>query len=158
MTIVKNGITGGANVHRWVTASEPRGLAPPQVTAERSELQVTMQVNDRFVKAALPGFDGLERPFALVPRQRTGELTWERVPLTFAGTDTSGVHGLRNPEHQTRIDRYLAVGVFDVDTDAIRSHGIALGMDTNVGTVWAQAPGENLRAFVAATPAWKTSP
>ena len=45
-----------------------------------------------------------------------------------------------------------------VDADAIRTHGIALGLDTNVGTVWAQAPGENLKAWVASQPAWKTTP
>lgn len=158
MTYVKGAISGGANVHRWATDGVPRGLAPPQVTAERTELQVTMQVKDRFLKEALPGFDGLERPFALVPRKQEGEVVWERLALDHVGTRSPGETAWTRPTDRTRIDDYLAVGAFDVDAEAIREHGIALGIDTNVGTVWAQAPGDNVKAWVAAAPVWKTTP
>jgi hypothetical protein len=33
--------------------------------------------------------------------------------------------------------------VTDVDRAAVSRYGVAVGLETNVGTLWAQAPGDN---------------
>ena len=68
-----------------------------------------------------------------------GAVRWERVELGYRGQLTAGYFGER------RLDVYDATGIrlSDADLALLRGQGVAVGLDTNVGRVWAQKPGEN---------------
>jgi len=103
---------------------DPRGLF----------LTVTASIEDRALRARHPAFDGLERPFALVTVDDHGAPRTVRVELPYAHTRRAGYYGERT------IDVYEATQ--RLDTLAVE-RGAAVGLDTNVGTIWAQDPGDD---------------
>lgn len=99
-----------------------------------NQLTLGMKVNDFAVRQRLHGFDGLERPFALVPSERDGQVTWWRHELRFKHVESEGL---------ASVDAYESAPVTNVDRAAIEKYGVAFGMETNRGTVWNQDPGQN---------------
>lgn len=106
-------------------------------------LDLRVSVNDAEVQKQ-HGYDGFERPFAMVPRQVDGDIVWEKHALEFAGHGRAGYFG------QQQTDEYVLPRSLKVDAATVKKLGIAIGMDTSAGQVWAQAPGEN-----AAVVDWK---
>ncbi len=103
---------------------DPRGLF----------LTVRTSVEDSVVREKRPAFDGLERAFALVTVVENGQSRTVRLELPYAHTRRAGYYG------QRVIDVYEAT----VRLDALAvERGVAVGLDTNVGTVWAQDPGDD---------------
>jgi hypothetical protein len=41
------------------------------------------------------------------------------------------------------IDIHESGSVWGVDGPTLQTNGVAVGLDTNVGTIWTQAPGQN---------------
>ena len=113
----------------------PEALIEARPSAPK-RLALTMDVRDDFVRQQVQGFDGLERPFALLPEDAAGSL-WKKVELSYQST-------ARSPAISSPIDRYqLVLNPGDFSPSAVAAHGIAWGLDTNVGTLWLQAPGQN---------------
>ncbi|MBK8015052.1 MAG: hypothetical protein IPK13_27345 [Deltaproteobacteria bacterium] len=111
---------------------------------EPRSLVVAIDVRDDYVRQQVPGFDGLERVFTLIPKDEAGK-TWSRRDLAFLRTVDSPAIG-------SHIDQHLAIIPLEPgDSTHITQHGIAFGMDTNCGTLWFQEKGHNL---VPAT-AWR---
>jgi hypothetical protein len=81
----------------------------------------------------MASFDGMEKPFILVPGRDGNDLRWTRIDMTYVGTGDS------TDRYQVSIPRELR------DLSAMREHGFAFGMDTNLGTVWVQTPDDNLK-------------
>jgi hypothetical protein len=112
-------------------------LMEPAPGIKRVGLAVT--VDDQQVRRGHPGFDGMERVFALVPRGQPGCTSWQRVELRYNRTIPA------NPQTATPLvddhEAYLNGDGFDFP--AIRREGVAFGMDTNVGTLWLQTRGKN---------------
>ena len=119
-----------------------RSLSPSVHTSSvggSEQLRLAVKTNDLSLGVALArqglgGFNGLERPFALVPSEREGRVTWWRHELRFAGTRHEGL-----ASH----DAFESDVISQVDRRAVEKYGIAFGLETNRGTVWNQAPGEN---------------
>jgi hypothetical protein len=137
MSVIRSGISVQTELSRLVTGTPTIGNH-----AEVDVLQVEVKVNDARLRQQLSSFDGFERVFALVPmRVESGEVKWNRIDLGKFHQERTGffmqefldVHSSHQP-------------LRGIDAEAIREHGIAIGLDTNVGTVWAQSPGENFRA------------
>jgi hypothetical protein len=96
-------------------------------------LHLEVEVKDAKLRQERPGFDGLEKVFALVPRFDwvTKTTKWERHNLEYKqSADGSDRHSLTMLNNQ-------------YDLSLVPKHGIAFGIDTNEGTVWLQAPGQN---------------
>jgi hypothetical protein len=98
---------------------------------------------DRLVGEVMRGFDRSERLIALLPRNTQGGVSWEVVRPVWKG---------RQPAHL--VDASYAMDVYEwtlanVDQQAVRQHGIAFGAELNVGTFWAQHPGDNWRLTTA---------
>lgn len=104
---------------------------------DQSSLGVRVKVDDARLRQQFDGFDGLERPFALVPKEENGAVTWERHPLTYRGPGREGFYGER------KVDQYELDALQNVDRRALEQYGVAVGLETNVGTLWAQDPGDN---------------
>jgi hypothetical protein len=60
-----------------------------------------------------------------------------RVPLTYQHTARAGYYG------QIAVDVYSLGPARVADLDTLERLGVAVGLDTNVGTLWAQDPGAN---------------
>lgn len=100
-------------------------------------LLATVSVDDAAIRRAHGGFNGFEAPFLRVPRTVGGRVVWESVPLRFAGTFSAGYYG------QERRDRYELAATVALDLATVQRLGVAVGLETNVGTLWAQEPGQN---------------
>jgi hypothetical protein len=133
-------------VQAGLKAREPRQLLlvdeprewQPNITLHRDgdsapELRVVLKISDAKVREKIdPDFDGLEWVFALVPVGPGDE--WTRVAMTH------------QPERsQTGIVDVYEGRLADSDVAAIAQRGIALALDTNVGTIWLQRRNENWR-------------
>ena len=118
-----------------VPTSSPETIGTPRRT--ESAVRLDVSVDDARIRQQLQGFDGFERPFALIPSENNGNVTWWRHELSYEGPGREGYH-LERP-----VDRYELDPVRNVDLTAVKKYGIALGLDTNVGTLWAQQPGAN---------------
>jgi hypothetical protein len=105
-------------------------------TSGRASMAITVKVDDDAVRRQADGFDGMERPFALVPREVNGQVQWNRVDLGYLGSR------LESPNGRKIVDEYMSTGM--LDPAAARKYGIAVGLDTNVGTLWLQEPGKNI--------------
>lgn len=104
---------------------------------EPRSLVVAVDVRDDYVRNQVPGFDGLERVFTLIPKDEAGK-TWARRDLGFLRT-------IHSPAIGSAIDEHLAIVPLDPgDATNIGHQGIAFGMDTNCGTLWFQEPGHNV--------------
>lgn len=110
-------------------------------------VSVRILVEDAKLRATRPGFDGYERPFVLLPRADgpNGQVRWERQTPKYKGVTLRGYYAER------RLDMYEldAQRMSEADFKLAREHGIAVGMDTNVGTIWAQTPGKNFEVYPA---------
>ena len=100
-------------------------------------LRIAVQVDDAAIRAQHPGFDGLESVFVLVPRATDGGLVWESHAVPYWAESRAGYYA------QIVIDVHRTDWLHGLDVQAAIEHGVAIGLDTNVGTVWAQGPGEN---------------
>jgi hypothetical protein len=129
MTVIKNGVS--------VTAV--------RATSGQSAMGIQVSVDDAKVRSQLDGFDGMERPFALVPYQHgSGPVEWRRVNLGYETTDyDSKSHSLK--------DEYAAQSI-DMKDNVADKLGVVIGMETNEGTVWAQNYGETYHVKDAGEP------
>lgn len=113
--------------------------ASAMVNFHANDVAVRVSVNDAALRQALgqagDAFDGLERPFLW---QRDASGTYEKRYLTLQGSvPASGP--------RPTVDHYYSVFAGNgVDPLEALRHGVAVGLDTNVGTVWLQAFGDNL--------------
>jgi hypothetical protein len=97
-------------------------------------LRVDVLVDDAAVRQQVSGFDGREQVFVLVPKRLNGNLVWERHALNWAGTRS--VNGKTMDLHESPM-------ITGVDGTTLQTHGVAVGLDTNVGTHWGQQSGQN---------------
>lgn len=104
-----------------------------------ASLEISVGVNDEKVRAQLDGFDGMERPFALVPYQHgaSAPVEWRKVDL---GYETTGF----DAKSHSLTDEYGAQAI-DMKDCVADKLGVVVGMDTNEGTVWAQNYGESFQ-------------
>jgi hypothetical protein len=110
---------------------------PTYGSAQTPFLTVAVSVDDVAIRRAHPGFNGFEAPFVRVPRTVDGRVVWESVALRYTGTFTAGYYG------QERRDRYELAASRAIDLATVQRLGVAVGLETNVGTLWAQEPGQN---------------
>lgn len=97
-------------------------------------LEVEVSVDDRALREEHPGFDGLERAFALVTVADGATERTVRIELPF-------LHGRRTGYYA---ERTLDVHGTTLRNDAlVVSRGVAVGLETNVGTIWAQERGDD---------------
>jgi hypothetical protein len=101
----------------------------------KGHVELSVHVDDAKIRADRPGFDGLESVFALVPRDSANGVIWEKTAIPFRSNFKN--YGLDMDDHVL----FLEDSKFDLK--AIKKHGIAFGMDTNVGTIWMQSWGKN---------------
>jgi hypothetical protein len=120
------------------TAMVPTGTPTYGYNPQAPVMTVELRVEDSTLRQRRPRFNGLERPFALVPQALEGGATrWVRVPLTYQHTARAGYYG------QIAVDVYSLGPARVADLDTLERLGVAVGLDTNVGTLWAQDPGAN---------------
>lgn len=72
-----------------------------------------------------------------MPTEVNGKLERKREALHYQGSHLGGYIDLHPVDSYELNDR-------NVDRDLVERYGIALGMDTNNGTLWLQKPGQNL--------------
>lgn len=120
---------------RWRSVSA--GTATYGHDPRTSLLRIEVRVDDAAIRARHPGFDGLESAFVLLPRRTDTGLVWESHAVPYASQSRAGYYG------QIVIDVHRTGWVDGLDVDAAIEHGVAVGLDTNIGPVWAQGPGEN---------------
>lgn len=109
-------------------------------------LDVEVIVDDAQVAAALPGFDGLESAFVLVPRAEGADRArWELHGLSWAGAAYRTVGSLYDQRSERVGDKHVLQGLrlSEADLQQVLARGIAVGLDTNRGTVWAQDADQN---------------
>lgn len=117
----------------------PTGCTPTYGRSCREPaVKVRVRVDDALLRQAHPGFDGLEHAFVLLPYyDADGLLQWQGHAVPWDRLSRHGYYSeLTADVHETDWLR-------GVDLDAIEAEGVAVGLDTNVGLVWAQAPGAN---------------
>jgi hypothetical protein len=103
-------------------------------------LWIDIVVDDAAIRRQHPGFDGYERPFVLLPRKdASGAITWERRELAYRGQSQRGYMALRPVDLYGLASTKLSSG----DLQAVLAEGVAVGLDSNVGTIWAQDAGKN---------------
>jgi len=127
-----SGVTTAATYQEVVTGTPTYGYP-----ATSPMLTIHVEVDDAALRKQFPAFDGMESAFALVPKQKNGALVWESVALSWKGTTLKGYYG------QTVIDIHESGSVWGVDWPTLQANGVAVGLTTNVGTIWAQASGQN---------------
>jgi len=114
--------------------------ASAQVTVTTRQLSTVVCVDDALVAGGAPDFTAHERVFVLLPRQRDGKVVWARHDLEYEYAWASGAPG--KPKVVA-----VHIGLFalaDADIDAVVWHGVAYGLDSNVGTLWLQTSDDNL--------------
>lgn len=130
MTVVNSGISAAATLNSYFDTTPTYGSEP------KTALDVRLDVTDAYVKQQFD-YDGFERPFALVPTEVNGKLEWKREALAYRGSHLGGYMDLEPVDSYGLQDR-------NVDRGLVEKYGIALGLETNHGTVWLQNPGHNL--------------
>lgn len=128
-------IVSGVQVRNAKTLSYFEGT-PTYGSQPVHALDLRVSVNDAEVQKQ-HGYDGFERPFAMIPRKVDGNIVWEKHALEFAGHGRAGYFG------DQRTDEYVLPRGLKIDAATVKSLGVAVGMDTNAGQVWAQRPGDN---------------
>jgi hypothetical protein len=121
----------GLQVNAWRTNSGPANMG------------VNVEVDDAQVRKVADGFDGLEKPFAMVPFQtQDGNVTWKRFDIGWSGDHV---------KDRELVDDYQlsqVPGTADVNGEkagnVANDLGVAVGMDTNKGTLWAQDYGQSI--------------
>jgi hypothetical protein len=89
-------------------------------------LDFSLRVDDGAIRGAHAGFDGLERPYVLVPRA-DGSTT--RLDLPFRYTTQEGFIQL-HPVDVYDNDTFF---VSEADLALVRDRGVTVGLETNVG-------------------------
>lgn len=113
-------------------------VAATRASSGQAWMRLDVSVNDAQVRQQVDGFDGLERPFALIPYQHgaSAPVEWRRVDLGYETTEFDAkTHSLT--------DDYGLSGVDQKDCVADKL-GVVVGMDTNEGTLWAQDYGQTI--------------
>lgn len=100
-------------------------------------LRVQVEVDDTALRTAYPRFDGMERVFVRVPKLQSGALIWESVALRYSGQTRRGYYG------EIVIDLHDSASIWNVDWPTLSRYGVAVGLDTNLGVIWAQNEGKN---------------
>lgn len=108
-------------------------------THPETSVDLRISLDDAALRQQLPGFDGLERPFVMIPSEKDGQITWWRHELKYSGSGREGFYADR------AVDTYRLETVHNVDRAAVEKYGILVGVDTNVGTAWAQGAGSSHR-------------
>lgn len=111
---------------------------PPTLGSQQTipVVDIEIVVDDAAVANVVADFDGYERAFALVPRMRDGQTRFERVELPFEGRRVRGFIALRWVD----IHGVSSLRLDSADRAGLLEKGIAVGLETNRGTVWAQLP------------------
>lgn len=105
---------------------------------------VEVVVDDPIVREKHPGFDGYERPFILLPRKdAAGVVRWERIDLPHTGGERYDDYYNYNTAKVRDLYQVKGVKLSATDLEAVLEFGIAVGMESNVGTIWAQDVGKN---------------
>lgn len=100
-------------------------------------LLVHVEVDDAALRALYPSFDGMERVFVRVPKSSPRGLTWENVPLRYSGQRRTGYYGT------IVIDLHDSGSIWNVDFATLSANGVAIGLESNLGVIWAQEEGKN---------------
>lgn len=129
--VLRNGVTVSATHFSGYEGTPTYGTQPT------TYLRVSVTVDDAAIRRVHPGFNGFETPFVRVPRQSAGRVVWDTVPLRYAGTSRAGYYG------QERRDNYELASPRAVDLATVQRAGVAVGLETNVGTLWAQEFNQN---------------
>lgn len=127
------GITASATYQEVVTGTPTYGFP-----ATSPVLTVHVEVDDAALRKSFPGFDGLERAFVRVPKLSSGRVVWESVDLRYSGQTRRGYFA------EIPIDLHDSGSIWGVDWPTLQANGVAIGLNTNLGIVWAQEEGRNL--------------
>jgi hypothetical protein len=127
------GITARATYQEVVTGTPTYGFP-----ATSPVLTVSVEVDDAALRKSFPSFDGLERAFVRVPKLQAGRLVWESVDLRYSGQTRRGYFA------EIPIDLHDSGSIWSVDWATLQANGVALGLTTNLGVIWAQEEGRNL--------------
>jgi hypothetical protein len=95
-------------------------------------LTVDVTVDDQVFRQMHPAFDSLERAFIIIPRRTDGQIWLDRIEMPFDHRSLVGTTALRWVDVHSLKDVHLSMD----DLSLVRSQGIAVGLDTNLGTVW----------------------
>jgi hypothetical protein len=99
----------------------------------QTRLGLKIDVNDETIHTQVSGFDNMERAFALIPTDVGGAVQWQRYDLSYSATHRMG----STPRDWD--DMHVAwLDVSPATIALIRLHGVAFGLDTNQGILWAQ--------------------
>lgn len=127
------GITAQATYQEVVTGTPTYGFP-----ATSPVLTVHVEVDDAALRKSFPGFDGLERAFVRVPKLAAGRVIWESVDLRYSGQTRRGYFA------EIPIDLHDSGSIWGVDWPTLSANGVAIGLTTNLGIIWAQEEGRNL--------------
>lgn len=130
--VTGEGITVQATYQEVITGTPTYG--DPATTPM---LRVHVEVDDTTIRRSHPGFDGFERAFVRVPKLSGGRLGWDSVTLRYSGQTRRGYYA------DIPIDLHDSDNIWNVDWATLAKHGVAVGLDTNVGVVWAQDTDHN---------------
>lgn len=113
----------------------------PSATLQGPSVELYAVVDDNNIRKDHPGFDGMEKLFALLPRRVDGNtVTWERYDLRYNGKYVTGDGSYSQATNEVHD---LQLETKTLDLDAIKQYGVAFGADTNVGTIWCQSADDN---------------
>lgn len=133
-------VISGMRTHAFVTGTDPSD------SNSYPKLVLEAEFDDKKTRAVLPGFDGYERVFGLVPT-RNNTTAWAGVAMKYTGTierDGKKIDTYRGECILPNQHGYLPGGYkLMVDIDQARSLGVAFGFDSNVGQHWMQHAGQN---------------
>lgn len=130
--ISTTGITVQATYQEVITGTPTYGFP-----ATSPMLSVHIEVSDAALRSAFPSFDGLERAFVMVPKLSSGRVVWESRSLRYSGERRRGYYG------DIQIDLHDSGSIWGVDFATLHANGVAIGLETNVGVIWAQPEGKN---------------
>lgn len=130
--VASSGIRVQATYREVVTGTPTYGYP-----ATSPVLTVHVEVDDAALRRLCPGFDGMERVFVRVPKSSPSGLTWENVSLRYSGQTRTGYYG------DIVIDLHDSGSIWKVDFATLSANGVAVGLDTNLGVIWAQDEGKN---------------
>lgn len=127
------GITAQATYQEVVTGTPTYGSP-----ATSPVLTVHVEVDDAALRKSFPGFDGLESAFVRVPKLVMGRVVWESVALRYSGQTRRGYFA------EIPVDLHDSGSIWGVDWPTLSGNGVAIGLATNLGMIWAQEEGRNL--------------
>jgi hypothetical protein len=123
VTTEETGLRVEATWARAITGTPTSGF-----DATTPVLDFSLRVDDGAIRSAHPSFDGLERPYVLVPRA-DGSTT--RLDLPFRYTTQEGFIQL-HPVDVYDNDTFF---ISEADLALVRDRGVTVGLDTNVGAI-----------------------